>query len=357
MRSDADFATGERAGLLTTQSEDRKSDEDASEQSQGTVTGPLLIILATASFAGAHVFAKMVLDGGLSAQNLLACRGVLGYLCVTAPAQFSTPCESGWGRAEDNAVVRALDWLERWLEMATHVERRVWLRSLVGVTTELLLLASYSLVGLTLADTFAIFMATNTISALVLSALCLREPPGVAQVCGSAASMVGIALITSPTFLFGHSGGAAARPTVLGMAVATTAGVFNGYFIVLARTLRTTSAAMLLANYMCVMAVLAFTLSLVAEAVYGPPASSASSLLWLIPHVLTSLFGHFLFARGCKTERVSIVVLLGNLELVFAYLFDWSILHEPMSRSLLLGGVATIAGSMIGQARCCSRSR
>jgi drug/metabolite transporter (DMT)-like permease len=213
---------------------------------------------------------------------------------------------------------------------------------------------------LTLADTFAIFMSMNTVAALVLSALLLREPPTIGQVLGGGISMVGVMLITSPSFLIGGGGGGGDdalagfdnddefRPTLAGAAVATLAGCTNGVFIVLARDLRHTTSAMLLANYMLVMTLMGGAMSALSVVMRGPH-TSAASILWIVPHVLSSMCGHLFFARGCKTEQVSLVVLLGNLELVFAYFFDWAVLGEPITRLLILGGLCTVAGSAVGQ--------
>lgn len=215
-------------------------------------------------------------------------------------------------------------------------------RGVVGVAA--LSLLYFALSRLPLGDAIAIFYMAPVWTALS-AVFVLRERTAGLVVAGMGASLVGVALIARPSFLFGHLGAPGSSPGQaldgLAVAAALAASVLSGLVYTVVRKLRETDAP----------AVIIFYLSAVGVVGALPFAGgwvwpAGTECLWLLGAGAATLLGQLTLTRGLHLEEAGRAVSVGYLQVVFA--FVWGALvfgNLPGAWSLL--GAALIVASVL----------
>jgi drug/metabolite transporter (DMT)-like permease len=211
-------------------------------------------------------------------------------------------------------------------------------RGAIGVTA--LSLFYFAISRLPLGDVTAIFYMAPIWTAFS-AAFILRERTAGLVLAGIATSLVGVALISRPTFLFGEGLGA-----LDGVAVAAAVGasVLSGLVYTIVRKLRDTDAPDVIIFYLSWVGVVG-ALPFLANWVMP----SGWAWAWLLGAGISTQAGQLFLTRGLHLEQAGRAVSVGYLQVVFAFvwgaIFFGTIpgLQSVVGAVLIVGSVLLIA--------------
>jgi drug/metabolite transporter (DMT)-like permease len=212
-------------------------------------------------------------------------------------------------------------------------------RGAIGVTA--LSLFYFAIPRLPLGDVTAIFYMAPIWTAFS-AAFILRERTAGLVLAGIGTSLVGVALIARPTFLFGDGLGALDG---LAVAAAVGASILSGLVYTIVRKLRATDAPNVIIFYLSWVGVVG-ALPFLGNWVL--PTGWAWA--WLLGAGLSTQLGQIFLTRGLHLERAGRAVSVGYLQVVFA--FVWGALFFGTIPGLQsLAGAVLIVGSVLLIAR------
>jgi drug/metabolite transporter (DMT)-like permease len=215
----------------------------------------------------------------------------------------------------------------------------LWLRGLLGFFS--LSCFYYALIHLPLAEA-TVIQYTNPVWTLWLAALFLGERLSWREMALGGASLLGVALIARPQFLFGAPV-AVLDPMVVAIALAGAVASAGAYVTV--RKLSTTEATVVIVFYFTLVTVLGALPWMLIEAVWP----TTYEWLLLLGVGITALVGQLYLTRGLRREEAGRATFIGYLQIVFAatwgFLFfaaypdAWSV----AGALLILGSVLAVA--------------
>lgn len=217
----------------------------------------------------------------------------------------------------------------RWLLLA---------RGVIGVTA--LSLFYFAIPRIPLGDATAVFYMTPIWTALA-AVLILRERTAGLVLVGMGTSLIGVAAIARPTFLFGALG--ALDPLAIGAALA--ASVLSGLVYTIVRKLRATDAPNVIIFYLSFVGVVG-ALPFAGNWIWP----QGIAWLWLLGAGATTQFGQICLTRGLHLEQAGRAVSVGYLQVVFAFVWG-ALVFGDVPDALSLLGAAAIVGSVLLIAR------
>ena len=229
--------------------------------------------------------------------------------------------------------------MRHWLGVTGPQRRMILVRALSGFLATTLCFASYH--HLSLGDATSLQFISPVFS-VIFAWLLAGEGATPLELASIAGTIVGVALVARPAFLFG----AGEQLSTTGVALAVGGAFATGVTVVLIRELAKQLhwAVVLLAQGL-------------GQAVLAPLAVPLLHRTWVWPDALlgglfalmgvTSLMAQFLFTYGLARERVGPANAMLALQLVAAFIFQhWLTPTEPVE-PLSLVGAALIAGSVL----------
>lgn len=219
--------------------------------------------------------------------------------------------------------------------LGTH-RRLLFLRGLFGCLA--LNCFYYSLVHLPLGEA-TLIQYTNPVFAALLAAWLLGERVGRGEGFALAASLVGVAVIAQPAFLFG--GNASPIPP-LQIGIALAGAVLSGSAYVIVRRIGTREHSATVVFYLPLVT-LPLTLPF---AVPGWVWPTALQWFWLMCLALTMQAAQVFLTRGLQLERTARATAVSYLQIVFAGLLGAIFLAERPDRWTLLGAMIIVGSTL-----------
>lgn len=308
----------------------------------GAWVGPAMVLLGSALFAVANAFGKSFEQTGGTVGTMMFVRGLLswGFNGLLARCSAGEPLltvllfRGVLGRLGPRLLLNGV---------------------LNAICVQLLFIALDSLVSF--ADTFVIVIGVYTCAVFVLSVLLGRsESVTPLEFVGGSLTVIGVALVSQPSWLFGGIG---ARPvSPLGVFLLVIAGTSVGASIVGFRALTQDGATPAQCNS-ALQGVLGgyslATLGLCNVVTGGAPPhwsqirppESALALLLLLAYISCITLAQLLFIHGIKLVRSGTAAVLGNLEIVFASLIGFTVLGQPTNLLSVLGNLLVFGGASL----------
>ena len=224
------------------------------------------------------------------------------------------------------------------LPLLGHNRRLLLARGVIGVSA--LSLFYFALGRIPLGDATAVFYMAPIWTALS-AAFILRERTAGLVLVGMAVSLIGVALISEPSFLFGSLD--ALDP--LAVAAVVGASMLSGLVYTIVRKLRATDAPNVIIFYLSwvgVVGALPFAGNWVMP--------SGWTWVWLIGAGLTTQFGQIGLTRGLHLEKAGRAVAVGYLQVVFAFVWG-AVVFGTLPDLQSLAGAVLIVGSVLLIAR------
>ena len=196
----------------------------------------------------------------------------------------------------------------------------------------------FSIVHLPLAEA-TVIQYTNPVFAALLAAVLIRERLGPFEIAGVLASMIGVALIARPSFLFAD----AAQVDPLHVIIAVCGALFSATAYVTVRMLRGADDALVIVFYFPVV-----TVPLVLPfAIAGWIPPTPAEWLVMLGIGITTQIAQVYMTRGLQLEPTGRATAVGYLQIVFAATWGALLLGERPDRWGLLGILIIIGGTLL----------
>jgi drug/metabolite transporter (DMT)-like permease len=195
----------------------------------------------------------------------------------------------------------------------------------------------HSIVNLPLADA-TVIQYTNPVFAGLLAVPFLGERLRRREVLSVLVSLVGVALVTQPSFLFGHA--AALDPVTVGIGL--MGAMFSSMAYVSVRKLGTTEHATVIVFYFALVSVIAS----VPTALPGAVWPTRVEWLVMVGIGISTHLGQMYITHGLRLERASRATATGYLQIVFAAFWGIVFFAELPDWGTFLGAALIIASTL-----------
>ena len=210
------------------------------------------------------------------------------------------------------------------------------LRGLLGAAA--LTCFYFSIVHLPLAEA-TVIQYTNPVFAALLAAVLIRERLGAREVMGVVASMVGVAMIARPSFVFAD----APPVNTLHVVIAVCGALFSATAYVTVRMLRGADDALVIVFYFPVVTVPLVLPFAIAEWV------TPTTVEWLVMLGIgiTTQIAQVYMTRGLQLEPTGRATAVGYLQIVFAAVWGALLLGERPDGWSALGAMIIVGGTLL----------
>lgn len=198
----------------------------------------------------------------------------------------------------------------------------------------------FSIQQLALGDAVVITYTSPVLTAIVAAVL-LNEPLELLDLAGSLLCMVGVVLVSQPSFIMTYFGAHPVPMPVAGVAGALCSAMFATSVSILLRY-RKDLNPLVSTNYFAIVGIFTSPFFMLA---FGEPwvvPDRVSEWFLMIPLALLSVFGQILMNIGLQRESAGKATVMNYIQVVFANLFQITLLHEETDR-LKVSGAALIA--------------
>ncbi len=244
-----------------------------------------------------------------------------------------------FARALVVAVIAGAVIRHRRIEVRTDERPLLVLRGVMGFAA--LTCFYYAVIHLPLAEVTVIHY-TNPVFTALIAAATLGEVLRRRELALAVTSLVGVAVVVRPSFLFGAGGAGQESSAVV---AALGAAVFSAAAYVLVRRLRRQEHLVVVLYFAVVSAVLAFPLMLVSAV---PPRGWDWPVLAGVG--VSTYLGQVFLTRGLQRERAGRATAVGYLQIIFAAMWGVAFFGE-IPDVFTLVGAAIIVGSTVALAR------
>ena len=196
----------------------------------------------------------------------------------------------------------------------------------------------FSIVHLPLAEA-TVIQYTNPVFAALLAAVLIRERLGAREITGVVASMVGVALIARPSFLFADA------PSIdpLYIAVAVSGALFSATAYVTVRMLRGADHALVIVFYFPLV-----TVPLILPfAIVDWVTPTVAEWIVLIGIGITTQIAQVYMTHGLQLEPTGRATAVGYLQIVFAAIWGALLLGERPDGWSAVGAIVIVGGTML----------
>ena len=242
----------------------------------------------------------------------------------------------------------------------------LFLRGIFGFLAFGLSYVSFRMIPLADASTI-IFSAPVYVS--IFACVLLKEDCGLFQVINIGITIVGVLLISKPTFIFGydHESVVEAEFRLEGTIVAFISSLCAAFTFVMIRRLQKTPAAVVISVFSIVSIVVGILVLAVLANAFPDHSSGFSSgigvpetyeeILWLVANGLCGVLGQLLLTVSLKIEEAGLVSLARTIDIVMAFLLQAAFLNEIIHWTSILGAVIVAIGVCISALRKWLNSR
>lgn len=269
------------------------------------------MIVAALCFSGMSFMAK-VLAGSLPVGEIVLARSIIGT--IISVWMLRAAGISLWGNRKDLLIFRGV----------------------FGCAA--LLCFFWSLIRLPLAEATVLFYMSPGLTA-VIAAVWLREKLALREASGFVVSIVGVIMITQPTFLFDNAADALHLPSV---AVGLLGALLASFAFVAVRKLRSTDHGLVIVFYFPFVSTL---LLIPIVAVNVTPPSPLEWLLLLGIGVLTQLAQIYL-TRSLHMEKTARAMSISYVQIIFAIGWGLIIFAELPNLISMIGMILVVTGTI-----------
>ncbi|XP_077868567.1 solute carrier family 35 member G1-like [Saccoglossus kowalevskii] len=216
-----------------------------------------------------------------------------------------------------------------------------------GLATKML--HFYSLTRAPVGNINAIFSGSNPIITPLLACCFLREKWKVIDAVSTLINVVGIIMITCPTFIFGSQPGhhsAKEQAEIFAYVAAIAGAFFYSLTIVMGRIVgaRTNIPVMLLYR-----SVFSFVIAYICLLIKGLPlfVYSPEGLGIVIAESLLNSLTMFAIYRSLQLENASTVAVLINIQVVVSYLLDFLFIHNNVKPFEIVGATLVVLSAFL----------
>lgn len=203
----------------------------------------------------------------------------------------------------------------------------------------------FSIQQLPLSDAVVITY-TSPVLTVIAAAVFLKEPLELLDFAGSLLCMTGVVLVSQPSFIMTFFGAQPVPMPAAGVAGALCSAMFATSVYILLRYRKDLDALVSTLYF----AIVGIIISPVFMLIFGEPwimPDRASEWVLMIPLALLSVFGQALMNIGLQRESAGKATVMNYLQVVFANLFQITLLHEETDRLKVLGAVLIASWGVI----------
>ncbi|XP_070537157.1 solute carrier family 35 member G1-like [Ptychodera flava] len=231
------------------------------------------------------------------------------------------------------------------LETDNKTQILLLLNAIPGLATKML--HFYSLSRAPVGNINAIFSGSNPIITPLLACCFLREKWKVADAVSTLLNVIGIILITGPTFIFGSQPGhAEAQAEVIAYIAAIAGAFFYSLTIVMGRIVGARSQLSVILLYR---AVFAFIIAYICLLIKGLPLLlySKESLAIVVAESIVNALTIGAIYRSLQLESAATVAILINIQVVCSYILDFAFLHNQVKPYELVGAALVLSSALL----------
>ncbi|XP_077993027.1 solute carrier family 35 member G1-like [Glandiceps talaboti] len=217
--------------------------------------------------------------------------------------------------------------------------------SVPGLATKML--HFYSLSRAPVGNINAIFSGSNPIITPILACCFLREKWKLVDAISTFINVIGIVLITGPTFIFGSQPGhAKAHAEVIAYTAAIAGAFFYSVTIVMGRIV---AARVEISVMMLYRAVFAFVISYICLLIKELPllVYSKEALGIVFAEAILNCLTMGALYRSLQLESAATVAILINIQVVCSYSLDFAFLHNEVRPYELVGAALVLSSALI----------
>lgn len=226
------------------------------------------------------------------------------------------------------------------------------LRSIFGFTA--FTISYYALSYMSLADSSTIvFSAPVYVS--VIACVVLKEPCGLFQVFTIIITIVGVVLVSRPTFLFGAPAILEAftpEDNVIGAILSFVASLSMSTTFIWMRKLQKTSTSTVISFFSIFCITFGTIWILIFHFAFGKPVRfpmSFSEIVYCLLNGVCGVLGQFFLVWSLKLEEAGLVSLVRTFDIVMAFIYQIIFLYQPVVLTSILGALLVCGGVCI----CC----
>jgi drug/metabolite transporter (DMT)-like permease len=197
---------------------------------------------------------------------------------------------------------------------------------------------------LTSAGVSGLVINVEVVATIALAVWVLGEPLTVRRVVGSAVTLAGVLFVSSAGLSFADL---AARRHLLGNVLVMLAGVSWSVFAVAQRQAPRRGNLFQLLGPIFTVAALTTAPPLLLPAAWHNPAGALPSVMLGVLVVLCTAAVYLVYARCQELVDVSVLAIVIGTIPIFALVFAWLILGEPLADRLVAGGAVILAGVLV----------
>lgn len=216
--------------------------------------------------------------------------------------------------------------------------RLLWLRGLLGFTA--LTCFFFALTKLPLADATVIHY-TNPVFVALIAAVALKEPLTTGEIGGAVTSLVGVAMIAKPSFVFGSST-LSLNPLYVGIALLGAVCAASAYVVV--RKLRETEHPFVIVFYFPLVASIGSAPTAVFTDLKWP--TGWEWLLLIVGVGVSAQIAQVFVTKGLHAVKAGRAMTVTYLQIVFAALWGWTFFGETIDLWSAIGGCLVVAGTL-----------
>jgi drug/metabolite transporter (DMT)-like permease len=241
------------------------------------------------------------------------------------------------------------------------------LRGIFGFLGFALCYVAYRMIPLADASTI-VFSAPVYVS--VFACIILKEECGVFQSFTIGMTIIGVLLISKPTFLFGsdHESVVEVALRMEGTIIAFVSSLCAAATFVMMRRLQKTPSAVVISIFSVVSITMGILVLIVIRTFFREEAGmlaegvgvpeTTGEIMWVIANGLCGVFGQLCLTVSLKIEEAGLVSLARTIDIVMAFLFQVAFLHsEIVHWTSIVGAVIVCIGVCVSALRRWLRSK
>lgn len=213
-------------------------------------------------------------------------------------------------------------------------------------------LAYYSFRLIPLADASTIvFSAPVYVS--IFACFLLKEKCGAFQIATITITIIGVMLISKPTFIFGeHEAHKAVVYRMEGSILAFVSSLSTAFTFIMIRKLQKTPSGVVISAFSIVsivsgIAVLVVLVETTGHSIRYPSDWTPTEWGWMIGNGLCGVLGQLFLTLALKVEEAGLVSLARTIDIVMAFIYQVSFLNEVVHWTSALGAVIVCMGVIV----------
>ncbi|XP_076352781.1 solute carrier family 35 member G1-like [Tachypleus tridentatus] len=207
-----------------------------------------------------------------------------------------------------------------------------------GITGTIGILFLYNSLNFLPLSDVTVLIKTEIIFTVILAFFILRETTHFIDVIAILLAIVGIILISCPSFIFGGLDSKLdAQSRIVGSLLAVGYGFFSSLTTIIVRRIKSLNYAVVIFHYCVIQTLLLYTYQFIVNDTVFP---ECGTVIWFILGIgILSFVTQYFYVNALYVEKASCVALVGSLEIVFSFIFQITITGEDVTLSSVVGAV------------------